>query len=551
MRRRCALLLLFVICSLIAGAQAPAVLHIRIAIVNADGRATPVGRYRLLISDNPATATPREVVTAGDGAVDVKLPPGNYTVESDTPFVFEGKAYTWTRTLDVVAGRDATLELSAANAEIAPADSLPATKATVAPSAASANILARRQDSLVELWTPTRHGSGFVVDPRGWIATNQRIVEGTTSLEVQITSSLKVAGTVVAAEPGRDVAIILIDAGALASATPLALPCSSPPPAPESGQKIFAIGVPLRQPKSVSYGTLGRIGPHALETDLDLEPASAGGPAFLADATLVGLTSVVDGSDERRPDYRVVRTGDVCALIASAEKLAKDTARPLAAPLPVEPVRSFPPGALEEIAKQHAVSHNPYQASSSEFDVAFITPGLIYGARHQTRPSSLPTRPMRTPTPDPEAELRAQALVDFGRWSGYVADYPPVLLVRVTPRLVEGFWTMIGRGAARTQGMSLPPVKRFKAGFARLQAFCGETEVKPIHPFALERQLSDTTTIDEGLYVFDPGAFAPGCASTRLVLYSQKSLDKGDTIVVDSKVLQQVWEELAPYREQP
>jgi len=542
--------LLVALCSVLAAAQAPSVLHIRVTLSQAGQTVTPVAHYRLLISDNPASAPPREVVTTADGTADVKLPPGNYTVESDEPFVFEGRAYTWTQTLDVHQGRDATLELSSANAAVTAADSISHAKPSVAPNAAGADILARWQDSVVELWTPTAHGSGFVVGATGWIATSQRVVAEATSVEVQLTPELKMAGTVVAAQPGRDVAIIRIDPGALASIAPVALPCSSPSPPPATKQRVFAIGVPLRQPKSVSSGSLGRVGPHALETDLDLEPWSSGGPTFDTDGTVLGLTSVVDGSDERRPDYRVVRVSDVCAVISVAEKLANGAAPPSAARLPVEPTRAFPADALEAIAKRQAGSPNPYQASSSGFDVAFITPSLIYAARHQTRPTSLPERTMRTQPPDPEAEQRARALMDFGRWSDYVADYPPVLLLRVTPRLVEGFWKMVARGAAQTQGMSLPPMKHFKSGFARMQAFCGPAEVTPIHPFVLERPISDTNTIDEGLYVFDPGALRPDCGSVKLVLYSQKSPDNGETLTVDSKLLEQVWQDFAAYREQ-
>ena len=43
----------------------------------------------LLISDNPATGAPRRVVTSLEGTVDVRLRPGNYTVESDEPLVFQ------------------------------------------------------------------------------------------------------------------------------------------------------------------------------------------------------------------------------------------------------------------------------------------------------------------------------------------------------------------------------------------------------------------------------------------------------------------------------
>src|SRR5262252_10674941 len=102
-------------------AQELSVLHIKVVLVDADRKARPVPHHALLISDNPATAAPRRVVTGAYGTADVRLRPGNYTVESDDPVAFRGKAYQWTQTLDIVAGRDRTLELTAANAEVADA----------------------------------------------------------------------------------------------------------------------------------------------------------------------------------------------------------------------------------------------------------------------------------------------------------------------------------------------------------------------------------------------------------------------------------------------
>ena len=69
------------------------------------GRRCPIARHALLISDNPATSTPRRIVTAPDGTADVRLRPGNYTVESDEPVAFNGKGYQWTQTIDITAGR--------------------------------------------------------------------------------------------------------------------------------------------------------------------------------------------------------------------------------------------------------------------------------------------------------------------------------------------------------------------------------------------------------------------------------------------------------------
>ena len=191
--------------------------------------------------------------------------------------------------------------------------------------------------------------------------------------------------------------------------------------------------------------------------------------------------------------------------------------------LPVEPARAIPEDVLKDAAKRRAGSLNPYQMSSADFDVSFITPVMTYGTK-------------------------VQPLTDFGNWSDYLEDSPPVLLVRVTPRLVEGFWTTVARGAARTQGVALPPIKRFKPGFSRLRAFCGDADVTPIHPLTLEQRVSDTDAIHEGLYVFDPGALGPQCATVKLVLYSEKEPEKGDTRDVDPKIVQRIWQDFEPYR---
>jgi hypothetical protein len=79
-------------------------------------------------------------------------------------------------------------------------------------------------------------------------------------------------------------------------------------------------------------------------------------------------------------------------------------------------------------------------------------------------------------------------------------------------------------------------------------AFCGDDEVKPIHRFTLEQRDSESDAIDEGLYVFDPGALGPHCGTVKFVMYSEKERSKSDTRVVAPKVLQQIWQDLAPWR---
>jgi len=503
-----------------------------------------VPRHVLLVSDNPSTSPPREVVTKADGTADVKLPPGNYTVESDKPLVFQGKAYQWTMTLDVPAG-DTVLELTLRNADVVAAPS--GTAKSAAPvDVGGSTLLAKWQDSVVGVWTPTTRATGFVVDAKGLVATNQRVV-GTPApaVEVQITPQIKVAARVLASDAARNVAILWVDPAVVASARPipLACPAATQPPV-VIGQELETIIAPMRDPKRVTPATVSIVERQSIVADFVLERDSEGGPVFAGD-DFVGITSIDDEAESRRGDSRITRTEAMCEVIASAQKQMTTVPKPSGTHQPVESVRPFPAEALEEAARRPANRSTEYQVSSADFDILLVTPTLAFIEQRRLHERGDHSRSLSAA--DMQQEL-VRPLTDFGNWSDYFDDFPPVLLVRATPRMVEGFWTTVGRGAAQTQGIALPAMKHFKPGFSRMRAFCGDTEVIPIHPFVIERQLSRTDAIREGLYVFDPGAIGPQCGTVKVVLFSEKDPEKEDAKVVDPKVVQQVWQDFAPYR---
>jgi hypothetical protein len=511
-----------------ASSQLLGVLHVKVTLTDAAGARMPIPRHALLISDNPATSTPRRIVTAPDGTAEVRLRPGNYTVESDEPVTFNGKGYQWTQTVDITAGGDVVLELNANNAEVGAA---PATSSSDASKEnAWSPLLPQWQDSVVAVWTLESRASGFLVHAAGLIVTNQRVIGNASAVDVQLTPSVKVAARVLVADRVRDVAVLWIDASTAASVRPVPLGCASgsrPPFADR--QRIVAIGAPLRGQKEMSLGDVVRVEPHAIVADFRLAPGSTGGPVFSTGGSLVGLSSSVDDQDERRNrDARVVPVDEVCEVVGSAEKAMQTAKRPTATNLPVEPLRPFPADALAAAVQRRAGNLSPYQMSSSDFDIAFLTPVLVSAQQHSTQHVSAPR--------------------DFGAWSDYFADVPPVLVVRVTPKLAESFWTTFARGAAYTQGVALPPIKHFKPGFSRMRAYCGDVEVTPIHPFTLEQRVSDTDAIREGLYVFDPDALGPQCKAVKVVLYSERDPQKQDSRVVDPHILERIWQDFAPYR---
>ena len=61
-----------------------------------------------------------------------------------------------------------------------------------------------------------------------------------------------------------------------------------------------------------------------------------------------------------------------------------------------------------------------------------------------------------------------------------------------------------------SQGVALPAIKRLSSGFSSLTVWCGDREVTPIHPFVLGIEVSDTETVNEGLYAFAPDALVDG-----------------------------------------
>ncbi len=504
-----------------AFAQTLSTLHISIALSDGAGRVTPVARHALLISDDPPTVATRRVFTTLAGTADVVLRPGRYVVESDQPIALDGRTYEWSQRIDIIAGRDATLELTGGNASM---DTATAPSTSAGTSDTDPSLLAARwQDAVVGLWTPTQHVSGFVVDARGLIVTSQRGVGTATSVEAQFTPDIKVKATVLASDPTRDVAILRVNPSVVASLVPVPLGCGQPRPAVANAQELYAIAAQMTGLKRLTLGGITGVGPRLLLSDLRVVRGNAGGPVFTAGG-LVGLTTIDDRDPDGRSDTRVIRIDQACELLASAEKTMAAAMLPDATRLPSDPQRMIAPGALSVAVQSRAGRTTPLLMSTTDFEIAFITPVHVYAAKDQVQ------RPA----------------MDFGTWENYMADYPRVLLVRVTPKMVEGLWAKVARGAAMTQGVSLPPMKRAKSGFSRMRAFCGDTEVTPIHPFMVEQRLSETEVFQEGLYVFEPAALGPQCATVTLTVFSEDDPSKGDTRVVDPKVLEQITQDFAP-----
>lgn len=529
--------------------QAPESLQVRVTLPGASGPA-PVAGHALLVSDEPPSDAPRRVVTEADGGVTIRLRPGRYTVESEDAAPAGGQWYRWTQTIDIVGGRENVLALTIDNAWIddAPAPSAVAPAPGVATDRLRPALLSQWQHAVAAIWTPRTRVSGVLLSG-GLVATSARALGEATPVAVQLPAGVKVAARLVGTDAAREVAVLRIDPSVLAAAPPVAFACGLPvPPRLADGQEVIAIGVPLRGATTMMEATTSR-GPAGVVADFYLEGGSPGGPVFSSAGDVVGLTTMT-GDEEARAgrgaEARIIEVDKVCDALAQAGKTPGEPA-PDGTRLPVEPEPvvdvADPPA---EAADRALASLTAYQVSSPDFDVTFITPPMLSSAAR----FAADRRTGGALSPEVAWE-RERLLTDFGDWSDYVAGRRPVLLVRVTPRLVEGFWMKVARGAARTQGVSLPPIKRRKPGFARLRVSCGRADVTPIQPFVLDARDSRNDALAEGLYVFAPDAIGPHCGTVTLALSSERAPDRPETKVVDPKVVEQIWNDFASPRRQP
>ncbi|MBY0492866.1 MAG: trypsin-like peptidase domain-containing protein [Cyanobacteria bacterium] len=503
---------------LLALASQGNVLRVRVMVTDGTGAPIPLPRVVLLVSDNPATGEPRRVRTDANGLIELKLAPGSYTVESDRPVAFGGKTYLWTQIVDVVPGKDTVLDLTAKNAEIGTATNTTATDAAAPVEASSAVLLSKFHDSVVEIWTPTRHAEGFLIDSRGLIATSHSAINGATAVEIEIrtrTAHFKVPGNVIADDRATGAAVIWIDPQAMGSIPPIDLRCGAADrPVARYEDEITTIAAPMLTAKDVLDGVVTRVTSQAIFADLRISRETAGGPVFNSSGDLLGISSIeADPTRFTRIAAWTIPIEKACEAMAIAEKMMAGAAPPKGIRLPIETDVAGTAMSMAA-AKQQKAPLTTIKAS--DFDITLLTS----------------TQAREDGSSDPR--------LDFDTWTDYLRYTPPVLLVRVSPQLEESFWKTLARGAAMTQGVNLPPLKNFTSNFLRLRAQCGDTEVLPIHPFVIERRINDKQSIREGLYVFEPAAFGPQCSTIRFSMYSEKDSQKPDTRAIDPKLFDQL-----------
>jgi S1-C subfamily serine protease len=171
-------------------------------------------------------------------------------------------------------------------------------------SGASSNVSGRQSQSL---------GSGFVVDPKGYVATNAHVVtsdSGARAKDVYATFSdgNQLAAKIVGVDPDSDVALLKVDPSLLrgpgAKVVPLPWGATS---GLQVGDPVAAIGSPFGEQQSLSVGVVSalnrniesltafRIG-NAIQTDAAINHGNSGGPLLSGDGRVIGINSQISST---------------------------------------------------------------------------------------------------------------------------------------------------------------------------------------------------------------------------------------------------------------
>ncbi|MCX7971188.1 MAG: trypsin-like peptidase domain-containing protein [Negativicutes bacterium] len=140
-------------------------------------------------------------------------------------------------------------------------------------------------------------GSGVIVDSKGYIVTNNHVVDGASELVVVLSDGRTFTGTLVGADPPTDLAVVKIDADNL-------------PVAPlgdsddiMTGEPAIAVGNPLgvEFKGSVTVGVISAVDRvvdvgdrqfHLIQTDAAINPGNSGGALCNADGKVIGINSI-------------------------------------------------------------------------------------------------------------------------------------------------------------------------------------------------------------------------------------------------------------------
>ncbi len=142
-------------------------------------------------------------------------------------------------------------------------------------------------------------GSGVIVDKEGYIVTNNHVVDGLETAEIQLSDGRTAPASVIGVDPLTDIAVLKTEIGDL---TPAEWGDSDKL---EVGDLVWALGSPFGLQKSLTSGILSakerrgitgtRVIQEFLQTDAAVNPGNSGGPLVNIEGKVIGINTAIIG----------------------------------------------------------------------------------------------------------------------------------------------------------------------------------------------------------------------------------------------------------------
>jgi serine protease Do len=139
-------------------------------------------------------------------------------------------------------------------------------------------------------------GSGVIVDPRGYILTNNHVIENAAEIQVRLSDERKFTATLIGRDPKTDLAVLKIEA-------PGPLPVAELGDSDKTriGQLAIAIGNPFGFDRTVTAGIISATGRRVgvatyesfIQTDASINPGNSGGPLLDLDGKVIGINTAI------------------------------------------------------------------------------------------------------------------------------------------------------------------------------------------------------------------------------------------------------------------
>ncbi len=154
-------------------------------------------------------------------------------------------------------------------------------------------------------------GSGFVVDPAGFIVTNLHVVAGAVDGGEEVTVTFmdgpSLPAEVIGGDPAYDIAVLKIDRTGLPALE------FAPASAVQVGMSVLAVGAPLGLENTVTSGIVSAIDRpvvageldsasfiNAIQTDAAINPGNSGGPLLDLSGRVIGVNSAIAQVPQQR-----------------------------------------------------------------------------------------------------------------------------------------------------------------------------------------------------------------------------------------------------------